>query len=395
MSIERFAFFGAAPLFEKPLPVGQLYFPDWQVYELTFKDIFERQYYTNHGKLVQELEHKIQSFLGVKNAICVSNATIGLIMAAEAMKLYGKVIVPAFTFVASAQSIAWAGLEPVFCDVDFETHQVDKKYIDRFIDQDVSAILGVNLWGGSCDPGSLSEYADANGLKLYFDSAHAFGCAVNDTKIGNFGQAEVFSFHATKILNAAEGGCICTNDDDLADRLRNIRSSYGVRKSVNIVKTSNGRMSEAQAAIALISLENFYKYQKYNETLFNLYEKNISSIPGLYLKKPANVSYSNYQSVVCMVNEMEFGLKRDLLIDLLKAENIIARRYFYPGIHRTLPFSKKFGNCNYQLPNTDTICSTCIQLPIGSFVSTEAVEGICKIIGDAHNHSSEIFSKWK
>ena len=96
-----------------------------------------------------------------------------------------------------------------------------------------------------------------------------------------------------------------------------------------------------------------------------------------------------------MVNESEFGLKRDLLIDLLNAENIIARRYFYPGLHRTLPFSQKFENCNYQLPNTDTICSTCIQLPLGSFVWAEAVESICNILGDLHNNASEILSKWR
>jgi dTDP-4-amino-4,6-dideoxygalactose transaminase len=380
LNVTDFALFGALPEFEKPLPIGQLYFPSWDRYEAAFRGIFERQYYTNQGPLTNQLEEKLQNFLGVKHVICVANATIGLMMAAEAMQLTGKVILPAFTFIASAQSLSWTGLKPVFCDVDPSTQQLALDQVASLIDSEVSAIMGVNLWGGSCNPRALSDLAAANGINLYFDSAHAFGCKVDDTRIGNFGQMEVFSFHATKILSATEGGCITTNDDYLAARLRNIRSSYGFDHPVEVAKTSNGRMSEAQAAIALMSLEDFSANQKNNQMLYRQYRKHMEHIPGLRVVEPSGVSFSNYQYMVCIVDESRFGITRDQLLALVKAENINARRYFYPGAHRSVPYAEQFPEYVNQLSHTDQICASCIQFPIGALVSPEAVERICEVL---------------
>ena len=393
MKTTSFAIFGAKPEFDKPLPIGQLYFPSWERYEAAFRGIFERQYYNNNGPLHDELEEKLQQFLGVKHAVCVSNATLGMMMLADAMELSGKVILPSFSFAATVQSLSWTGLKPVFCDIDLDTHQIDIDRISALIDKDVSAIMGVNLWGGSCNPKALAELAASSGVQLYFDSAHAFGCTVDGVPIGNFGRAEVFSFCATEILSATEGGCVCTNDDDLAARLRSIRPNYGPEKPVNIVRVTNSRMSEAQAAIALMSLEDFPANQKNNEYLFRLYEAQLEAIPGLHLVKPAGVSFSNYQNLVCRVNEREFGLPRDLLIDLLKAENVAAHRYYYPGLHRSLPYAQELPQYLDQLPNTDSICSSTIQLPIGALVSAQCVERICNILLRAHQASAEIRSK--
>jgi dTDP-4-amino-4,6-dideoxygalactose transaminase len=390
LPVPDFAFFGEAPEFERPLPIGQLYFPSWDRYEAAFRGIFERQYYTNQGPLTDQLEEKLQNFLGVKHVICVANATIGLMMAAEAMHLTGRVILPAFTFIASAQSLSWTGLKPVFCDIDPSTQQLAVNQVASLIDSDVSAIMGVNLWGGSCNPRELSDLAAANGIDLYFDSAHAFGCKVDDIRIGNFGQMEVFSFHATKILSATEGGCISTNDDYLAARLRNIRSSYGAGHPVEVTKTSNGRMSEAQAAIALMSLEDFSANQKNNQMLFRHYEKHIEHIPGLRVVEPSGVSFSNYQYMVCIVDESRFGISRDQLLALVKAENINARRYFYPGAHRTVPYAEQFPGYVNQLPNTDQICASCIQLPIGALVSLEAVKRICDVLSRIQRNAAVI-----
>lgn len=390
MSTTDFALFGAAPAFDKPLPLGQLYFPSWERYEVSFRAIFAREYYTEYGPLNQQLEQKLQQFIGVKHVICVTNATIGLMMVADAMGLSGKVILPAFTFIASAQSLTWAGLEPVFCDVDPNTHQIAINQIGGLIDNDVGAIMGVNLWGGACKSKQLTELADAHGIQLYFDSAHAFGCAVDGVKIGNFGCAEVFSFHASHILSATEGGCICTDDDDLAGRLRNMRSSAGAGKSVEVTKTVNGRMSEAQAAIALMSLEDFQQNQKKNELLYRLYKTHLDAIPGLNLVMPTGVSYSNYQSVVCDVDESEFGLSRDLLLNVLKAENVNARQCFYAGLHRSIPYVQELPKYMDRLPNTDRICASCIQLPIGALISAMNLDLICDIINRAHRASSLI-----
>jgi len=390
MNTTNFAFFGAKPTFDKPLPIGQLYFPSWERYEAAFKGIFERQYYNNNGPLHHELEEKLQQFLGVKHIICVSNATFGLMMVADAMELTGKVILPSFTFAASAQALTWAGLKPVFCDIDLDTHQIDIDKIEALIDKDVSAIMGVNLWGGACNQKALIELADDHGIQLYFDSAHAFGCRVDGVAIGNFGRAEVFSFHATKILSATEGGCICTNDDELAARLRCIRPSYGAEKPVSIVRVANARMSEAQAAIALMSLEDFPQNQKNNETLYRLYETQLNAIPGLHLVKPTGVSFSNFQYLVCSVDERVFGLSRDFLIDILMAENVVARRYFYPGLHRSIPYVQEFPQYLDSLPNTDSLCASCIQFPIGALVSAQSVERICNILARVQQASTAI-----
>jgi dTDP-4-amino-4,6-dideoxygalactose transaminase len=358
-----FALFGAPPVFDKHIPIGQRYFPSAQRYEAAFRGIFERQYYTEYGPLNRQLEQSLQQFLGVKHAICVTNETVALMMVANAMELTGKVILPAFNHIAAAQSLSWAGLEPVFCDVDPDTYQIDIDQVSKLIDQDVSAIMGVNLWGGACNFQALTKLAKDSGVQLYFDSAHAFGCAVDGVRIGNFGRAEVFSFHQSNILNATEGGCICTNDDELAAKLRVMRSSAGAGNvPAEVTKTVNGRMSEAQCAIALISLEDFSANQQNNEKLYRCYEAHLAGISGLRLVKPGGVSYSNYQCVVCQVDEDEFGMPLDVLIRLLKAENVDAQHH----------------------------SSSCFQLPIGALVSTQSVEKICTILAHAQLSAKEV-----
>lgn len=386
MNSRALAVLGGSAAFAKMLPVGQLYFPSWDRYEAAMRGIFERRYYTNHGPLVQELERRLQEFLGVRHVICVTNATIGLMMAAEALELSGKVITPSFTFIGSAQSLSWVGIEPVFCDVDPATHQIDIDKIEELLDADVSAIMGVNLWGDACNPIALEQFARAHDLKVYFDSAHAFGCEVDHTKIGGFGGVEVFSFHATKVLSATEGGCLSTNDDLLAARLRNIRSSYGAGPPTPVRKTSNGRMSEAQAAIALMSLEDFPTNRQNNETLFRRYGTGLADVRGLKMIEPAGVTLSNYQYVVCEIDESAFGLSRDSVISALKAENINARRYFYPGVHHSVGY-RDAERRNGGLPVTDRVCASCLQLPIGAMVDCSVVDAVCEIVAEIQRNA--------
>jgi len=390
MTAPNFAVAGGQPAFATDIPVGQLYFPNWQRYEAAVKGIFERRYYTNQGPLVQELEVKLQQMLGVKHVICIVNATVGLMMAAEALELQRKVILPSFTFLASAQSLSWAGLEPVFCDVDPVTHQIDVEKIKPLITESVSAIMAVNLWGGASDVDALSQLANETGKKLYFDSAHAFGCEINGRKIGGFGALEVMSFHATKMLSATEGGCICTNDDAIAAKLRNIRSSYGAGAPVTVVKTSNGRMSEFQAAIALLNLEDFEKNRGNNENTFLKYQQYLADVPGISLVRPSAVSRSNYQYIVCEINADQFGLSRQHLLDVLKAENIHARRYFFPGVHKSIEFSRLYDQQENLLPHTETLCETCLQLPVGALLDVNDVEVICDVIRSAQRHSADL-----
>ena len=187
------AVLGGKPAFAAPVPVGQFNTPERERCEAAFRDLFARRYYTNQGPLAQQLEARLQALIGVQHAICVTNATIGLMIAAKALELRGRVICPALTSAATAQSISWAGLQPVFCDVE-PNHQLSPSGVERHVDPDVSAILGVHLWGNSSSAKALGEVASARGISVYYDAAHAFGSSSMDNRTESNGCVEVFSF---------------------------------------------------------------------------------------------------------------------------------------------------------------------------------------------------------
>ncbi len=380
-SAADFAVAGGTPLFDRPLPVGQLNFPSAERYEDAMRRIMKRRYFTNHGPLVVELEARLEEYLGVRNVLTVTNATIGLYLAALGLGLTGKVVMPAFTFVATAQAMAWAGLEPVFCEVDPDTHQISPATVEAAIEPEVSAVVAVNLWGGSCDPGRLEAWASDQGLPLLFDSAQGFGVSTGGRRLGGFGAAEVFSFHATKVVSSGEGGCIATNDDELAERIRNMRSNYGIRRPIEVPLTVNGRMSEGQAALALMSLDDFEYNRERNASLRNIYRSGLAAVDGSRIVEPTHVEASNHYSLVCEVDAGEFGMTRDRLMEILHAEGVLARRYFFPGVHRTTPFDSDFPRNVDVLPATDHLCSRVMQLPVGALVGHDDVERICDLIG--------------
>lgn len=383
------ALLGGQPAFTRPLPVGQLFMPPWERYEAAMRGIFERGWYTNHGPLAQELEERLAAFFGVRHAVTVTNATLGLAMVARALDLSGKVVVPGFTFIATAQAMSWAGLDVAFCDVDPETHHMTVDTVAPHLGGDVSAMVGVNLWGGACDVTALERLGGERGISLLFDSAHAAGAATAGRPLGGFGRAEVFSFHATKVLSATEGGCITTDDDELAARIRNIRSSYGAGPAVAVPLTGNGRFSEAQAAIALMSLEEYPTIRLRNRSLIDAYRGALSGLPGVRLVEPVGVDSSNHQYAVVEVDEGAFGVSRDTLMRALHAENVIARRYFYPGVHRCVPYVDR-GQPAPILPGTDGLCGRLLQLPVGALVTEEKVAAIAELIAAIRRYRSPL-----
>ena len=221
--MRRLAVLGGEPAFEMPLHVGRPNIGDRQQFMASVNQILDNRWLTNFGPFMVQFEQALCSLLGAKHCLVTSNATVGLEIAAHALGLTGEVIVPAFTFVATAHSLQWQGITPVFCDIDPRTHNIDQRQVEKLITPRTTGILGVHLWGRPCDIEALQETADRRNLKLFFDAAHAFGCAHRGRMIGNFGAAEVFSFHAPKFFNAFEGGAIVTNDDDLARRVESIR----------------------------------------------------------------------------------------------------------------------------------------------------------------------------
>lgn len=387
MTITKLALLGGVPEFLTTIPVGQLYFPSWDNYEKAMRGIFERQYYTNHGPLVSELENKISEFLDVKESILVTNNTVGLMMVAEALGLSGHVIMPALTFIASGLSLVRCGLKPIFCDIAADSIFPSKKELEAVNQEDVSAVLGVHLWGSAANISEIEKWSKQNDIRVIWDSAQAFGCKVNGRYLGIYGEAEVFSFHATKVLSCTEGGCITTNNSHLAERLRNIRSSYGSRRVMSVSRTTNARMSEMQAAIGILSLNSYHENVSHNLRIRNLYKDLIARIPGLELLKITGVTESNFQSIVIILDQSLFGVSRDTTVSALRAEGVDARRYFLPSLHTLSQFMQ---GRNYCLPNTDAFQASNIVLPIGAATSAETVERICNLLLSIMKHRSDL-----
>ncbi|RKP45665.1 aminotransferase class I/II-fold pyridoxal phosphate-dependent enzyme [Trinickia fusca] len=370
------------------MALGQHNFPSWDRYEAAFRDIFARQYYTNHGPLAQQLEARLAEHLNVRHAMCVTNATIALALSAQALGLKGKVIVPAFSFVNTAQSLAWSAAEAAFCDVSNETGHLTPELVEPHLADGVSGILATNLWGGAADVAGLQRLADRYGITLYFDSAHAFACEIGGKPVGGFGRLEVISFHSNQILSATEGAVICTDDDDLAAHVRNIRSNYGMGRAVPVGKTGNGRLSEAQAAIALMNFDDLPQLIARNRRLHDAYRTQLADVPGLTFVAPTGVTASNYQNVVCRIDAEHFGLTRDMLIKVLAAENIEAAGDRGLGAQRHEAAAQGIA-----LPNTQAWCESILQLPIGAQVEGAGVEVIAERVRFAQRHAAAIAEK--
>lgn len=387
---EQFALFGGRPSFTEEITVGQVNLPPWCEFEEIFSGIFERGYYTNHGPLVSELETAIAHRLGVRHAICVTNGTIALMIAARALQLRGEVIVPAFTFPGTVQALSWAGLEPVFADVDADTHVLSTTTVAPLIGPRTSAVLGVHLWGHPCDPADLQKLCNAHGLQLFYDAAHAFGCGYNGRMIGSLGRIEAFSFHATKIISGGEGGCLTTDDDEVAVRARTIRSFHQAETFAKVGLRINGKMSEAQAAMALLSLRHFDEHCDHNRRIHNIYRRRAAAWSDIRFYDFPDGELHNHQYAVLELKPAA-PLARDELLALLRAENVLARRYFYPGMHRLPPYADRTDTI--ALPVTEALCRNTLQIPLGPYVSEDMAERICDLFDLALANSTSITSR--
>lgn len=391
-NIKELAFFGGGRLFDILLPVGQINVPEYERFEALVNDVFDRKYYTNHGKLTFEFEDKFSKLTGMRNSIAVTNGTVAISIAAKALNLplKSKVIVPSFTFIGTVQALTWAGLEPVFADIDLETHTITYETVVPLLkNKNVSAILGVHLWGNPCDVERLDEIEQQYGIPVFYDAAHAVGSVYKNKSLASFGHCATFSLHATKVLQAAEGGVICTDDDELAERIRNMRSAYDRSGQVSVPMVINGRFSELQAAMALLSIEKFSEYVGNNKHRYLLYKEKLEKISGLSIIQYDESKQGNYQYVVFRVNEEKFGLSRDLLVEILSKENIIARRYFIPAAHRSIPYINM--ECSkIKLPNTELLTQEVFQLPSGQIVKDEHIEQICELISFIQQNADAI-----
>jgi dTDP-4-amino-4,6-dideoxygalactose transaminase len=346
-------------------------------------EILDRRWLTNHGPVVQEFETKVADFLGVKHAIAMCNATAAIEIACRALALKGEVIVPSYTFVATAHALQWQEITPVFCDMDPVTHNIDPSKIERLITPRTTGIIGVHVWGRGCQTEAIEEIATRRNLKVMYDASHGFGCSKGGRMIGTFGECEVFSFHATKFINCLEGGVVALNNDDLAHRMR-MMTNFGFTGYDHVEYLGiNGKMNEISAAMGLTNLEAVDDIIAVNRQNYEAYRSGLTDVPGLTVINYDPAERNNYQYVVIEVDPEVCPRSRDNIVKILHAENILARKYFWPGCHNMEPYRSLQPNAGLLLSETERIAARVIVLPTGQAVAEEEVNRVCEIIRKA------------
>lgn len=369
---------GAPPAFTDIVHVGRPNIGDRAAFMGRVDTMLDSRWLTNNGPLVQELEQKLARYLGVRHVVAMCNGTIALEIAIRALGLKGEVIVPSYTFIATAHALQWQEITPVFADIDPVTHNIDPAAVERMITPRTTGIIGVHLWGRAAPVDELAEIARRRHLSLMFDSAHAFGATYRGRRVGAFGRAEVFSFHATKFFNCFEGGAVTTNEDDLATTMRYMRN-FGFEtydKAVHV--GTNGKMPEICAAMGLTNLDSLDAVVDVNRANLTAYEVALAGIEGVTLLRYDPREQSNFQYVVVEVDPT-FGTTRDEIVAALHAEGILARKYFWPGCHNMQPFRDLYPHAGLLLPNTKAVAERVIVLPTGTALPPDAIEVIASV----------------
>jgi dTDP-4-amino-4,6-dideoxygalactose transaminase len=386
------ACFGGPPLFDAKLYVGRPNLCPRDKLHAALDRIFDNRWLTNDGPFLQQFEKRLEEFLGVRHCIAVCNATIGLQMVYRALGRSrpgrGKALMPAFTFIATAHAWEWEGGQPVFCDVDPRRHLLAPDDVAARLDDETALLVGVHTWGQPCRIDELEALAAARNIPLIFDSAHAFSNFHGSRRIGGFGSAEVFSFHATKFFNTFEGGAITTNDDALAEELRHMRNfGFSGYDQVSRLGT-NGKMQEISAAMGLCLMDELDHLLETNHRNYRAYHKEFQDCPGLTLLQLDHPESLNCQYIVGEVSPDLPPGTRDRLVDALWAEQVLARKYFHPGCHRAEPYAGRTPP--NALPVTDDLCRRVLVLPTGTAVQPDQIRQLADCIRFLLEHADDI-----
>lgn len=374
----QLALLGGAPAFAEPLHVGRPNVGDREQILRMIDEALEQRWLSNSGSKLVAFESRLSESLGGLHCVATCNATMGLQITLRALGVSGEVVLPAFTFVASAHAVAWERLTPAFADVEAETLCMGPAEAKARIGPGTGALLGVHLWGRHGDLDGLERLARERELPLVFDAAHALGCSVGGRPLAGFGDAAVVSFHATKVANSFEGGVVVTADAELADRVRAMRN-FGFDEESEAVAGlgTNAKLSEAGAAMGLASLAALDGFLAANRANFAAYEEALSGIPGVELLPFPRPEETNCHHVAVAVDPAAAGLSRDELKAVLEAENVLARSYFHPGCHRVPPHDEL---PTPPMPVTERAIERCLSLPTGTALTAEDAATVGQLI---------------
>ncbi len=365
---------------QQPLYVGRPNIGNRERFLERVNDMLDRRWLSNDGPILREFEERIKALLRVDHVVAMCNATVALEIACRALGFHGEVILPSYTFVATAHALQWQEITPVFCDMDPTTHNIDPRCIERLITPRTTGIIGVHVWGRACDTDAIEEISKRRGLRIMYDASHAFGCSHHGRMIGNFGECEVFSFHATKFVNCFEGGVVTTNNTGLAEKMRLMRN-FGFETYDKVIYLGvNGKMSEISAAMGVTNLEAMDDFIAINQRNYQLYRKLLAGLQGIRVIEYDTRERNNFQYMVIEVDESTCPVSRDALVAHLHGQNIIARKYFWPGCHRMEPYKSLQPNADLLLSQTNLTAARVIVLPTGQAVGEDEVRRVCEAI---------------
>ena len=354
--------------------------PEYEDYIKEIKQIFDSHHLTNMGPVYKKLQHQLIDYLGVPQLSMFVNGHLALETVFQAMGLKntgGEVITTPFTFVSTTHAITRNGLKPVFCDIKPDDYTLDPEKIEALITDKTVAIVPVHVYGSICDVEAIDAIAKKHDLKVIYDAAHAFGVKYKGRGIGCYGDAAMFSFHATKVFNTIEGGAVAFSDESLRERLHSLKN-FGIKteECVNEIG-GNAKMDEFRAAMGICNLRNIDRCIAARGDAVRRYNERLSGVKGLQLMTAQPDVTPNYAYYAVLFEPSKFGETRDEVYERLKANDIFARKYFYPAINEM--------DCYKNLSNEETpiaaqISRNIMTLPMYAELTIEKVDRICDVI---------------
>ena len=352
--------------------------PPMEEYIDEIKELWDSHWLTNMGAKHRQLETELKEYLGVEGVSLFTNGHMALELAIQAMNLSGEVITTPFTFASTTHAIVRNGLTPVFCDVDPEDFTIDVNQLESLITDRTSAIIPVHVYGSICNVEEIERIAKKYGLKVIYDAAHTFGVKYKGKGIGAYGDASMFSFHATKVYNSIEGGAITFHNEEFGEQLQRLKN-FGIRSEEVIDSIgANAKMNEFQAAMGLCNLRHVEEEIEKRRKVYEKYVELLSNVEGIQFLKQQEDVQPNYAYFPVVFHEKEFGASRNEVCEALKQEEIYARKYFYPLTNEFDCFHGKYDVND--TPVALHISKRVLTLPMYADLSIEDVERICNVI---------------
>jgi dTDP-4-amino-4,6-dideoxygalactose transaminase len=383
------AILGGEPIFDKEIPLARPTTVGFDVVGAEIADVLASGLMTNSTH-VASLERLAAEYLEVDEVVAVSCCTSGLMLVLRALDLRGEVILPSFTFAATAHAVVWNRLEPVFVDCDPETYTIDPACVAAAMTPETSAIIATYIFGNPPDMTALEDIARDRGLRLIFDAAHAFGSYYGDRHAGTFGDAEVFSLSPTKPLVAGEGGLVSLRSGEVARRVRMGRD-YGNPGDYNCRFVGlNARMQEISALLARRNLEQIEGTVRRRGEIALRYRRALASIPGICFQHIPEYCRTTYKDFSLFIQPCEFGIDRDTLAEALGRENVSTRKYFCPPVHLQDAYAGWRATQRSPLPVTELLSESLLSIPLYTAMRDEEIDGICRAIWRIHLYGAEI-----